>query len=110
MQNLGTKLGAVSVFTNQLKDLRQKGEEPTRNKTCQVGLCSWLKFINKELAILKKGVVKETTIEYSQSTSLHGFPYIFESGKNLFASKVIWAVIFVIAAILGIYWSIQVGL
>ena len=53
LQNLGTKIGAVSVFANQLKDLRQRGEEPVR-KSCQVGNWARLKFIIKEFAILKR--------------------------------------------------------
>ena len=53
MQNLGTKIGAVSVFTNHLKDLRKGGEEPVR-KSCQVGYCARSKFIIKEFAILKR--------------------------------------------------------
>ena len=63
--------------------------------------------LNKKFE-LAKDVVKTTTIEYSQSSSLHGIQYIFESGHNLFASRIIWMIVVVIFAVLGIVWSVEV--
>ena len=59
--------------------------------------------------MFKKDVVSTTTIEYSQSSSLHGVQYIFESGTNLLVSRIIWVIIVVIFAILGIVWSVEVS-
>ena len=53
--------------------------------------------------------MKDTTIEYTQACSLHGVQYIFESGRNLKASRVIWLGLAIAAAILGIVWSVEVG-
>ena len=56
-----------------------------------------------------KDIMIKTTIEYSQASSLHGIQYIFESGGNLMLSRVIWMVLAIAAAVLGIVWSIDVG-
>ena len=53
--------------------------------------------------------MKNTSTEYSQSSSVHGIQYIFESGTNLLASRIIWVIIVVIFAILGIVWSVEVS-
>ena len=55
-----------------------------------------------------KSIIKTTTAEYSQASSIHGLQYIVENGKGLFASKIIWTLIVFFAAILGIIWSVQV--
>ena len=52
--------------------------------------------------------VKQTAVEFTQSGSLHGMQYIFESGKNLLSSRVIWTALVVIATVVGIVWSLQV--
>ena len=54
-----------------------------------------------------KDVVKTTTIEYSQSSSVHGIQYFFESGTNLKPSRILWMIIVIIFAILGIVWSVE---
>ena len=72
-----------------------------------MNLQSFNYVLNKKIQIAKD-VVKTTTIEYSQSSSLHGIQYIFESGTNLFASRIIWMIIVVIFAVLGIVWSVEV--
>ena len=56
-----------------------------------------------------KDILKKTTTEYSQSSSLHGIQYIFESGGGLLLSRVLWLILSVAAAILGIVWSVEVG-
>ena len=53
--------------------------------------------------------MKDTMIEYTQASSLHGVQYIFESGRNLKASRVIWLGLAIAAAILGIVVSVEVG-
>ena len=53
--------------------------------------------------------MKETAVEYTQSSSFHGVQYICEAGKGLFASKVIWAAIVFIAIIIGIILSCDVS-
>ena len=35
-----------------------------------------------------KGAIKQTTIEYTHASSLHGVQYIFEGGRRLKASRV----------------------
>ena len=55
-----------------------------------------------------KNKVVETLTQYSQSSSLHGIQYVFEGGKNLFMSRVLWIVIVLAAATIGILLSIQV--
>ena len=37
-----------------------------------------------------------TTVEYSQSSTVHGIQYIFESGTNLLISRILWFIIVVI--------------
>ena len=56
-----------------------------------------------------KGAVKKTSIEYTQASSLHGVQYIFEGGRRLKASRVLWLGLALAAAILGIIWSAEVG-
>ena len=55
-----------------------------------------------------KNKVVQTLTQYSNSSSLHGIQYVFEGGKNLLASRVIWIVIVLAAAAIGILLSIQV--
>ena len=50
----------------------------------------------------------QTVFEYSMNGTLHGMRYIFESGRNLSASKMIWTVFVISAAIAGIILSIEV--
>ena len=50
----------------------------------------------------------KTVLEYSVTGTLHGIRYIFESGRNLSASKMIWTVFVFFAAAAGIVLSIQV--
>ena len=50
----------------------------------------------------------KTVLEYSVTGTLHGIRYIFESGRNLSASKMIWTVFVFCAAAAGIVLSIQV--
>ena len=50
----------------------------------------------------------KTVLEYSVTGTLHGIRYIFESGRNLSASKMIWTVFVFCAASAGIVLSIQV--
>ena len=52
--------------------------------------------------------MEKTTYEYSQSSSVHGIQYIFESGKNLALSRVLWLVFVIAGAGLGIQWSKEV--
>ena len=54
-------------------------------------------------------VVKTTSIEYSQSSSVHGIQYFFESGTNLHPSRILWMIIVFIFAILGVVWSVEVS-
>ena len=61
-----------------------------------------------DLILFFQEAVQQTAIEYTQSGSLHGMQYFFESGKDLVTSRVIWIVIVFIAAIIGIVWSAQV--
>ena len=51
----------------------------------------------------------DTMIEFTQGSSLHGVQYIFESGRNLKASRVIWLGLAIAAAVLGVVWSVEVG-
>ena len=53
--------------------------------------------------------MKQTTVEYTKSSSLHGMQYIFEIGKNLLASKIIWVAIVCAAIITGIIMSVDVS-
>ena len=52
----------------------------------------------------------KTTVEYSAASTLHGLTYIFESGKSLSISKVLWLLVVIGAAVSGIIWSYQGGL
>ena len=52
--------------------------------------------------------MERTTLEFSQSSSVHGIQYIFESGKNLALSRILWLVFVIVAAGLGIHWSKEV--
>ena len=81
----GPKIGAVMSLRNQMRTLHQKEDEKKTN------------------------IVTQTTIEYSEACSLHGVQYIFESGKHLMASRILWLVLAIAAAILGIVWSVEVG-
>ena len=54
--------------------------------------------------------MEKTTLEYSQSSSVHGIQYIFESGKNLALSRILWLMFVIAAAGLGIHWSKEVQL
>ena len=65
---------------------------------------------NIQFLFFQKDIIAQTTIEYSQACSLHGVQYIFESGGKLAASRVIWLALSIAAAILGIVWSVEVGL
>ena len=85
-QKFGPKIGAVVALRDQMRALHQQEDEKKKNN-----------------------IVAETTIEYSQASSLHGVQYIFESGKNLSASRIFWLALAVAAAILGIVWSVEVG-
>ena len=49
-----------------------------------------------------------TVFEYSMTGTLHGIRYIFESGRNLSVSKMIWTVFVISAAAAGIILSIRV--
>ena len=53
--------------------------------------------------------MKQTTIEYTMSSSLHGMQYIFEIGKNLLASKILWIAIVCAAITTGIILSVDVS-
>ena len=68
-------------------------------------------FQNRDERNDKEGQNKvvKTLTQYSLSSSLHGIQYVFESGKNLFASRFIWIVIVLAAATIGILLSIQVS-
>ena len=63
------------------------------------------KAVNK--SDLNQEVVAKTTMEYSAASSLHGLQYIFESGRHLSLSKVMWLVVVIAAAGLGIVWSVE---
>ena len=52
----------------------------------------------------------QTAFEYSQIGTLHGVRYIFESGRNLSASKIIWMVFVLSAAVSGIIMSVVVNM
>ena len=82
---LGPKIEAVVALRGQMRAMHQKEEHE------------------------KPNVVTQTTIEYSEASSLHGIQYIFERGKNLLASRIVWLMLAVAAAILGIVWSVEVG-
>ena len=51
----------------------------------------------------------KTTIEYSQTSSLHGIQYIFEGGENLKASRILWLALAFAAFVIGIIWSVEVS-
>ena len=55
-----------------------------------------------------KESLRKTTIEYTQSGTLHGMQYIFESGKGLAGSRVAWTALVIVAGIMGVVWSAQV--
>ena len=82
----GPKIGAIVALRDQMRALNQKEDE------------------------MKTNIVTETTIEYSQASSLHGVQYIFESGKHLSASRIFWLALAIAAAILGVVWSVEVFL
>ena len=69
-------------------------------------------FQNRDERNDKEGQNKvvKTLTQYSLSSSLHGIQYVFESGRNLFASRFIWIVIVLAAATIGILLSIQVSM
>ena len=52
----------------------------------------------------------KTTVEYSGVSTLHGIHYIFESGRKLYISKVIWLLVVLVFTGLGIIWSIEASL
>ena len=52
-------------------------------------------------------ILAQTTVEYSQASSLHGLQYICEGGRKHSVSRVIWLVAVITAAIFGIVWSVQ---
>ena len=54
--------------------------------------------------------MSKTTVEYSGVSTLHGIHYIFESGRKLYISKVIWLLVVLVAAGLGVIWSIEASL
>ena len=81
----GPKIGAVVALKNQMRDLHHKEEEKKTN------------------------IVTQTTVEYSEASSLHGVQYIFESGKGLSGSRIFWLGLAIAAAILGIVWSVEVS-
>ena len=58
---------------------------------------------------LKQAVVSKTMVEYSGVSSLHGLQYIFESGRNLSISKVLWLLVVIAAAGQGMIWSNEGG-
>ena len=49
----------------------------------------------------------KTTVEYSGVSTLHGIHYIFESGRKLYISKVIWLLVVLVFTGLGIIWAIE---
>ena len=51
----------------------------------------------------------KTTVEYSEVSTLHGLQYIFENGKDLSISKVLWFLVVLGAAGFGIVWSYEEG-
>ena len=57
----------------------------------------------------KQATVVRTTVEYSAASTLHGLQYIFESGKNLSISKVLWLLVVLGATGFGIIWSYEGG-
>ena len=59
--------------------------------------------------ITKQATVVRTTVEYSAVSTLHGLQYIFESGKNLSISKVLWLLVVLGATGFGIIWSYEGG-
>ena len=52
----------------------------------------------------------KTTVQYSGASSLHGIQYVFESGKKLYISKVIWSLVVLVATGLGIIWSVEASI
>ena len=52
----------------------------------------------------------KTTVEYSGVSSLHGIQYVFESGKKLYISKVIWSLVVLVATGFGIIWSVEASI
>ena len=52
----------------------------------------------------------KTTVEYSGVSSLHGIQYVFESGKKLYISKVIWSLVVLVAIGFGIIWSVEASI
>ena len=58
----------------------------------------------------KQDIVTKTVVEYSGMSSLHGLQYIFESGRNLYISKVIWFLVVVACTGFGIMWSLEASL
>ena len=58
------------------------------------------------MACIQAAAIK-TTVEFSAASTLHGLQYIFESGKNLSLSKVIWLLVVVGAIGFGIIWSYE---
>ena len=59
--------------------------------------------------ITKQATVVRTTVEYSAVSTLHGLQYIFENGKDLSISKVLWFLVVLGAAGFGIVWSYEEG-
>ena len=52
----------------------------------------------------------KTTVGYSGVSTIHGIYYIFESGKKLFISKIIWSFVVLVATGLGIIWSVEASI
>ena len=64
----------------------------------------------KEKAKPKKGLadaLKTTALDYGRTSSLHGINYIFESGRDLSSSRLIWVLVVLMASLTGIIWSVE---
>ena len=87
----------VTTNTREAKEISE-GNILTNPLFCEVA----------EPQINFKESLRKTTVEYTQSGSLHGMQYIFESGKGLMGSRVAWTALVLAAGIMGVVWSAQV--
>jgi hypothetical protein len=55
----------------------------------------------------KKAALVNTVTQYSEASSIHGISYIFGRSQGA-APRVVWLLIVVGFAALGIYWSVEV--
>ena len=106
---MATKIGAVMSLKSHLKAVHHQDEKNIIESRQVANFIQVFrdKIYNRINSCLK-AILTKTTTEYSQSSSLHGIQYIFESGGGLLLSRVLWLILSVAAAILGVVWSVEV--